>query len=181
MDESQLGEGEVLEMPQPLSLYAFDLFERADQFRRATQVLAELQPTPPYKLAYPMYFALAHSLELYLKAYLVLQGMTKKETKQASIRHSPSKLCDLCYEQGMTRIDMLAHLALQIEEMNSAFDFRYPTGFILHLPTMGLCLPTLEELHNMLRPIVTNARAAGRMQWAADTRHLEGNKIRWSD
>jgi hypothetical protein len=171
----------VFEMPQPLALYAFDLFERADQYRRATKVLSELQPEPPYGLAYPMYFSLAHALELYFKSFLVLHGMTKKETKRSEIRHSPLKLFNLSRGAGLARIDMLEHMALQIEEMNRDFDFRYPTGFRLHLPTMSMCLPVVDELHKALAPIIADARDRAQLQWSADTRHLQGHKIRWSD
>ena len=171
----------VYEMPQPLALYAFDLLERADQYRRATKVLSELQPEPPYKLVYPMYFSLAHALELYFKAFLVLHGMTKKETRRSDIRHSPLKLCMLCHEAGLAHIDMLEHMALQIEEMNSNFDFRYPTGFRLHLPTMSMCLPVLDALHDTLAPVLADGKAKAQLRWASDTRHLKGQKIRWSD
>lgn len=177
---SMAGDG-VFEMSQPLPLYAHDLFQRADQYRRAAKILSEMQPEPPYNLAYPMYFSLSHALELYFKAFLVLHGMTKKETKQADIRHSPLKLYNLCQNAGLVHIDMLEHLALQIEEMNSDFDFRYPTGYRLHLPTMSLCLPVLDELHETLTPIISDARGLAQLQWAADTRHLQGHKIRWSD
>lgn len=171
----------VYEMPQPAPLYAADLLERADQYRRATKALSGLQPAPPYELAYPMYFSLAHALELYFKAFLVLHGMSKRATKGPEIRHSPLKLCNLCQEAGLAHIDLLEHMALQIEEMNSNFDFRYPTGDCLHLPTMSICLPVLDELHNTLEPIIVEARIRAHLQWAADTRHLQGKKIRWSD
>ena len=181
MTELVLADDGIYEMPQPLPIYAYDLFERADQYRRATKVLSELQPEPPYKLGYPMYFSLAHALELYFKAFLVLHGMTKKDTRRSEIRHSPLKLCKLSQEAGLPVIEMLEHMSLQVEEMNSNFDFRYPTGFRLHLPTMSMCLPVLDELHDNLAPILTDARADAQLQWASDTRHLQGYKIRWSD
>lgn len=174
------GDG-IYEMPQPLPIYAYDLLERADQYRKATKVLSELQPEPPYKLGYPMYFSLAHSLELYFKSFLVLHGMTKKETRSSDIRHSTLKLCKLCQEAGLAHIDMLEHMALQVEEMNSSFDFRYPTGFRLHLPTMSMCIPVLDDLHDALAPVLSAARVDAELQWASDTRHLRGYKIRWSD
>jgi hypothetical protein len=175
-----LAEPEIVEMPQPLPLYAHDLFTRAEQYREAAQLIED-HGAGSSSLLFPTYFVLSHALELYLKAFLVSRGLTKGEIKRKEIRHSVFGLFQRCEQLDLPHIENLGHVAQQFEAMNNNFDFRYPTGYQLHLPTVEMCLPVVSELSNLLNPILNQAAIHAHLQWAADTRHLQGKKVRWSD
>lgn len=166
----------VVDMPQPLGLYADDLFERGKQYLSAFECLMK-NPNLPY----PTYYSLSHTLELFLKAYLVAHGTDKKGIKDISIRHSVGKLLERCKEHNLPTVDHLSEMALRLEEMNSDYDFRYPTGYNLTLPDANECLLVITSFRAVIEPIIKNVAFRATVKFHNDTQHLKPQKIRWSD
>jgi|GEM_PF-1630814 len=168
---------DIVEMPQPLGLYAGDLFNRGKQYFEAFKLLSRTQDLP-----YPSYFCLAHSLELSLKAFLAAHGVTKKTLKE-SFGHSPEKLLEKCKKHGLPDIELLKELAERLQDMNSAptYDFRYPSGYVLHLPPVEQAISAMTGLCDAITAKIGSAALKANLQFASDTRNLRPKKIRWSD
>jgi hypothetical protein len=171
-------EDDIEEMPPPLGLYAGEMLSRAKQYLEAFKVLSGAQDLP-----YPTYFCLSHSLELFLKAFLASHGLSKKALKESSIRHNPEKLFEKCKEHGLADIDLLKELSERLQDMNSAptYDFRYPSGYILHLPPIEQAISILADLCGAITPQIESMASRANLNFASDTRHLRPKKIRWSD
>ena len=163
-------------MPQPLGNFAHELFERAAEYLDAFSVLSsDARP----KRYYASYFLLTHSLELFLKAYLAAKGRPKLEMRR--VGHDLKKLIELCEASGIPTVAELRPLTFHMHEMNRDHDFRYPSGFNLNVPRPAECLRVLEGLQDAISPVVNAAAAIAQLNFAADTRHLKGKKIVWSD
>lgn len=170
---------DILEMPQPLGIYAGELLERGKQYSHAFIRLVGDQTEPD--LPYPTYFLLSHSLELFLKAFLAAHGVGKAELKQHPIRHSVLKLRERCEQFGFPEVENLTTLVVKIDHMNSDYDFRYPTGYRLTVPRAQDCVPVIRELERAISPLIEHIVAHANMKFARDTLHLRPAKIRWSD
>ncbi|WP_436282203.1 hypothetical protein [Rhizobium sp. LjRoot258] len=169
---------EIVEMPEPLGLFAGQLFDRAREYLSAFRLLAEREG----EMQFPKYFALTHAVELFLKSYLATQGIPKLDLRSGKkFGHQLDKLFVKCEELGMPVNAHLGDLIGELNEKNSDYDFRYPSNYILRLPSPRLCLEVILPLEGALLPIVTRERNRAQVQWAAETRHLRGCKIRWSD
>lgn len=169
---------DIVEMPQPLGLYAGDLFNRGKQYLEAFKLLSRSQDLP-----YPSYFCLAHSLELFLKAFLAAHGVTKNDLKAVGLRHSPEKLLEKCKEHGLPNIELLKELAERLQDMNSAptYDFRYPSGYVLHLPPVEQAISVMTSLCDAITAKIGSAALKANLQFASDTRTFRPKKIRWSN
>jgi len=170
---------DVIEMPEPLGIYAQALLQRAGEFVDAFEALTgnRLRAEHPF----PSYFLMAHGLELLFKAHLAANGHTKKQLSNVSLRHHPAKLKAKCDEAGLASIEHLSELANVFDEMNRHHDFRYPTSYILHLPNPVTCLLVARQLQAAIEPLIASVGVDAQLQFASETRHLKGKKIRWSD
>jgi hypothetical protein len=167
---------EIWEMRQPSALFAGDLVERAADYLGAFDKLtADGSDRSPYAC----YFLAAHSLELFLKAYLVSVGRSKKGVKD--LGHKIGPIFSRCKQAGLPTVASLAHLVGAMAEMNSENDFRYPTGYRLSLPSTRLCKEVLYPLHAAIEPAIKRTALEANLDFAANTRHLQGSVIRWSD
>lgn len=164
------------ERRQPLGLYAGDLFHRATQFIEALEILISTErPTE-----FAAYFLFAHSLELLLKSHLAANGVAKREIKK-ELGHDLPKILDQCEAHSLALdADVIAFIR-HTHEMNQTHDFRYPTGYRLIMPQLSECLAIARRLERQLQPAISAAAIKAQLEFAAETRHLKGKKIRWSD
>ncbi|TCU75306.1 MULTISPECIES: hypothetical protein [unclassified Bradyrhizobium] len=166
------------EMPQPLGIFAGEQLIRAHEYLDAFERLAN---TPEPRPLYPMYFLLAHSIELFLKSYLAARQITKKVLMRRDVRHNLIALLDLCEAHHLPVIADLRIYLASIQEMNGDHDFRYVTNYNLTVPSPAHCIGIVRRLELVISPIVDQARMESTIKHAAATRHLKGQKIRWSD
>jgi hypothetical protein len=169
---------EIVEMPQPLGIFAGELYDRGLEYWGAFRSLTDSDKTP---YVYASYFLLAHSLELLLKSYLAARGVSKKELRAHQLRHDLAKIYDRSSELGIPDVSNLRVFCLSVHEMNRDYDFRYPSGYNLHVPSFRLCREIMEELLGKIDPMVASVRVRAQLDHIADTLHLKGKKIRWSD
>ncbi|WP_147021428.1 hypothetical protein [Methylobacterium radiotolerans] len=163
------------EMPQPLGLFASDLYQRGSEFLSA----ANLVFRQAADLSYPGNYLLAHALELLLKSHLASCGTSKQSIKK--LGHDLTSIFTECISLGLPKINKLPDLVEHISVMNSDHDFRYPTGFDIMMPVSQSSVAIVGELKANIGRQVETARAASSLKFAADTRHLRGKKVRWSD
>lgn len=169
----------VIEIEEPLGIYAREVRERGLEYWRAFKRLTAESDTD---FKYVNYFLLAHGLELILKSFLHAHGIKKRDLKARSIRHAPLVLLDRCCALGLPSVPHLRDLSAALGEMNSDHDFRYPSGYNLHLPSYRLCIEVFENLVDSTEVAVSTASVEAQLKFAEDTRHLKGKaKIRWSD
>lgn len=167
------------EMPQPLGNFAGELLKRGRSYYEAFQILAEREDSG---LSYPAYFMLAHAVELILKSYLVANGTPKSALGKGALRHDVGQVFAECEKQGLVVTDqMMKALANQLAHINQDFDLRYPTGFNLSIAGPKDCIVSVDALIAVIAPVVEKAAIMAQLQFAADTQHLRGSKIRWSD
>jgi len=167
---------DIIEMPEPLGFHAKELFLRGSEYLEAFKLLQHDE-----RLKYPTYFSVVHSMELFLKSYLVAKGVSKGELKKMKIRHDLELLYERCAGLGMPTVQHLGDFAREFKDKNSDHDFRYPTAYILKLPSPKLCLEVMEPLRDVLRPIISDVALEAQINFASETYHLKGRKIRWSD
>jgi hypothetical protein len=163
-------------MPQPLGLFAGELFERSNDYFESFDRLAS---SPGRELLFPMYFIIAHAFELLFKAYLASQSESKKTIRGFS--HKLEELREQCERQKMPTVPNLESYTATLNEMNRHDDFRYPMGYILKVPQPNDCLHIARELQKLIAPIVNSSRVDAELRFAASTRHLKGRKVEWSD
>jgi HEPN domain-containing protein len=159
-----------IEIPQPLGLYAGELFDRANEYLEAFEILSA-DDTPKH----PAYFLCAHSLELFLKSYLAASGSVPKR------QHDLVAIFKECRALSMPDVQDLKIFVSSIFEMNEGFDFRYPSGFQLTVPNPEDCSMVLRALRETISPIIGSKRLDANLQFAGDTQHDKGKKVRWSD
>ncbi|MDQ1187113.1 hypothetical protein [Agrobacterium larrymoorei] len=169
-------EDEVVEMPEPLGFHAKELFHRGSEYFEAFKITKDDE-----RLKYPTYFLLVHSIELFLKSFLAAKGVTKRELKKADIRHDLEKLYERCDELGLPKVSYLRDFTREFKDKNSDHDFRYPTSFILRVPSPKLCIEVVDPLREALRPIISEVALRAQIDFAAETFHLRPRKIRFSD
>lgn len=166
------------ERPQPLGLFAGEQLERAGQYLEAFERLANTSEPRPL---HAMYFLLTHAFELFFKAYLAARGVAKKETREPKLRHNLPALLSLCEQMKLPAVADLREYISSLHEMNQDHDFRYVTSYNLSVPPPAHCIDVGRKLQAILGPIVDRARIHATLDFAAETRHLKGRKIRWSD
>ncbi|MEH2501407.1 hypothetical protein V1290_000218 [Bradyrhizobium sp. AZCC 1578] len=167
-----------VEMPEPPGLYGGQLLDRATQYLDAFEALSQRDD-----LTFPTYFLCAHALELFLKAYLVASGIaTKKQIRNTKeFGHKLVDMLDKCDAASLPSVPDLRPFTVNIFEMNNDFDFRYPSNYSLIVPGREECLRVLRSLREAIAPVINQKRLIADLQFAADTRHLRGEAIRWND
>ncbi|MBZ9710558.1 hypothetical protein LB543_28065 [Mesorhizobium sp. ESP7-2] len=155
------------------------MLQRGQSYYRAFQIVAECNEPG---LSYPAYFLLAHAIEVILKSYLVAKGTQKPALGRGQLRHDVGLVFAECEKQGLVVAHQLIKpLANQIAHINQDYDLRYPTGFISSIPGPRHYIEAVDELLALITPIVSQAAIMAKIRHDADTRHLRGSKIRWSD
>lgn len=170
-------DAQFIEMPQPLGIYAGDLFVRAEEYISACEYLAERGDK---NFLHAGYFLFAHSIELFLKAFLAAKGVDK-EVLRRKMGHDLNKIKQACDTFSMPSTPELDAFIAHTNEMNKDFDFRYPSGYLLSMPKSRECIEISRVLLTSVKPIVLRAAFDAQLKFAADTRHEKGKKIRWSD
>ncbi|MER9125419.1 HEPN domain-containing protein [Mesorhizobium sp. M0959] len=163
-------------MPQPLGNFAHELFERAAEYLEAFAILADDARPKRY---YASYFLLVHALELFLKSYLAAKGEPKVTIRR--LGHELKDIFTLCEKLRIPAAAELKSFTLHMQEMNRDHDFRYPSGYNLNVPRPTECIRTVDALREAIFPIVNSAALIAQLNFAADTHHLKGKKIVWSD
>lgn len=170
---------DLWEMPEPLGIFAGELLRRGRAYYQAFKLLSENdQPD----LRFPTYFLLAHSFEVVLKSYLVAVGTPKKALNRKPLGHDIGSIYSECERNGLTVAHPLVRpLANQLTEINSDYDLRYPSGYHLPIAKPSECMPPCDALISAVSTTVGRAKAQAQLQYATDTRHLQGSKVRWCD
>jgi hypothetical protein len=166
----------IHQMPQPVGLYGGELLQRASDYVDAFERLIE---TPGKQLQFPMYFLLAHAIEILLKAHLAARGNRTKR-QFVNLGHRLDAIYADC-DPPIRNVKHLDRLVAYLTEMNRHHDFRYPSGYKLAVPSPTDCLPVVRELQATISPAVNQSAIKAQIQHASDTRHLTGDKIQWSD
>ncbi|MDB5586362.1 MAG: hypothetical protein JWP26_1332 [Devosia sp.] len=174
-----MAEVETVEMPEPLGIYAGELLKRAKEYLDAFRTLSGGPDLAKYP--YPNYFLAVHATELLLKSFLVANGTTKKELSGHELRHDLVKLWERSAKLGLPIVGLLEPFVRTLAEMNSKYDFRYPSGYNLHVPLLSDCNAVITALHDTVEPIVSSIAWSAQLQWWDDTNGLRGKKIQWSD
>jgi len=167
------------EMPQPLGDFAGELLKRGRSYHEAFQILAQRNEPG---LSYPAYFLLAHAIEVVLKSYLATKGVTKKQLRHKPLGHDIDYIFSECERHGLVITDQLMKpLTKQLAHINQDYDLRYPTGFHLSVAGPRYYVAPIDALIEAIAPTVEASFVMAKLKFAADTRHLRGSKIRWSD
>jgi hypothetical protein len=164
------------QMPQPLGLYASDLFRRSDDYLAASERLLH---SSGRELLFPVFFLLVHGYELLFKSYLATRNTPKKRLKE--LGHRLSALREQCEIEKMPTVPELEIYIAALNEMNGDDDFRYPIGYVLKLPPPNECLRIARELQALVAPIVSSSHVDATLDLASNTRRIRGRKIQWSD
>ncbi|MFH1342867.1 MAG: hypothetical protein ABIL01_16950 [Pseudomonadota bacterium] len=175
-EKSHDGHEGVIKIPQPLGLYAGELFQRAAEYLAAFKQLDGCEPSYDY----PKYFLAAHSLELTLKSYLAANEVCKEDLINR-YSHSLGKLLSKCESLGLRCPAELRGYVGAMAAINCDHDFRYPSGFQIVAPPSVECVSVTEALQAMLKPIIARVHLDATLKFASDTRLLKGKKIAWSD
>ena len=129
---------------------AIGLFHFAHSYAMSASALCDikLHSTHPDS---PIRYLYSHAIELYLKAYLLMNGITLDELRSRALGHRMSRLADKAISFGLA-IDSVQRA--QIELLNQAIDDRYiKTGSRTVLPNgtlHGICV----HLHHEIGPKV---------------------------
>lgn len=68
----------IIEMPQPLGLFAGQMCHRGAEYLEAFEILSANDLK-----YYPAYFLCSHWLELFLKSYLAASGLSKSKLRES--------------------------------------------------------------------------------------------------
>ena len=168
---------EYVEVPEPLGIFAGELFKRGLEYLEALEVLAQQSDR---KLLYASYFLFAHSLELLLKSFLAANGVSKRDIR-FRLGHKLPDIMDLCERHSIPHVNNLKEYSAHTFEMNRDLDFRYPSGYNLSMPRPTECIPIARALVAAIEPVVSRAAMSAQIQFVSETAALRGKKIRWSD
>jgi len=171
-------QSDIVEIPQPLGLFAGDLFNRAQEYLSAFEYLTERGNER--KFPYASFFLLAHAIELLLKSYLAAKGVPKKELK-SKFSH---KLClarDECERLLVPDVPELKLLIERLNDMNEDYDFRYPSGYVMQFPPVDHSLKIAKDFSHAIRGTIEVAHNKAEIQLASDMRHHQGKQVQWSD
>jgi len=163
----------VVEIPEPLPIFAKSLSDRSKQFFAAAQIVFKESP----ESAYPIYYLMTHAIELNLKAWLACKGTTKKAL--IALRHDLSKLVREAEKKGLPHVAKLETLCDRLQEMNENHDFRYPTGYNLHLPAIPLCIPIVNLLSEATGNTI--AKESFRSWGTLRERYSPTQQFQWTD
>ena len=169
----------IVEMPQPLGLFAGQLFDRGVEYLEAFEILSG----GGVRNYHPSYFLCAHSLELFLKSFLAASGVPKLKLREPRNKkhHNLPVFLNECEALSIPEVSGLKVFTSTIYSMNQDFDFRYPTNYNLLVPEPAICLRVLSALRDAILPTIARERTYAHLQFAADTRHDKGKTVRWSD
>jgi hypothetical protein len=170
-------ENQFVDMPQPLGLFAGDLYARGLEYLEAFKTLAGRNDG---KLLFVGYFLFAHSLELLLKSFLAANGVEKNVIRR-TLGHKLPEIMQMCNLHSIARVENLEPFVAHTYEMNKDFDFRYPSGYKLSMPRPDECAQIADALVVAIHPTVSQAAVKAQLKFTSDTRVHRGKKIRWSD
>lgn len=168
---------QFVEMPQPLGLFAGDLYARGLEYLEAFKVLADRNDG---KLQFAGYFLFAHSLELLLKSFLAAKGVEKSVIRH-TLGHKLPEIMQVCKFHSIAYVENLEPFVLHTYEMNKDFDFRYPSKYKLSMPRPEECVQIADALVAAIHSTISQAAINAQLQFSSDTRAHRGKKIRWSD
>ena len=164
----------VIDVPQPIGLFAGDLLSRSKQYFAAFEALTEedLQ-----RLAFPRSHLYFHAVELLLKAFLAATGMQKRDIRK--LQHGLAGALGVAIERGMPEMSFdVAAFCRTLDEMNRDQDFRYPTRYRTSMPPPGYCAGVYTAILRQVEATVDAAVAEAEIPFR--TQH-SGHRVRWSD
>ena len=132
----------------------------AEDFLEASNSYNSLKPFSPVK-----YYLVCHSIELSLKAYLLLNGISKNEIRKKSLGHNLSNILDKCEELGIQNLvkisDTQKLIVKELDEWYSRKGFEYfeVTNLVAgvgNLPNVELAIELATLLINDLKESCKN-------------------------
>jgi hypothetical protein len=97
------------------------VFDRAVEFEKAYHAVPE---PPPF--SWPRYFLLCHSIELALKAWLMLHGVSEAELQKFEVRHNLKNLLELAERRGLKLTPDTQEAIKLLAEAHAKHWARYP-------------------------------------------------------
>jgi hypothetical protein len=170
----------IVQMPQPIGLFAGDLFARAQEYLSAFEDLTK--GGTEEKFPHVSSFLMAHAIELLLKSFLAANNVSKDDL-QRKFGHKLCKARDECEALSMPDVQDLKPLVERLNDMNDDYDFRYPSGYHLHTVPPARSLKIAKDFSESIREIIATARDKAFNRHMADTREIrrQGKKAQWSD
>lgn len=144
---------EPITKPQPLGLYAGDLFARAEEFLLVFEALVQDDA-----MRHARYFLLAHSIELAIKAFLAAKGVPKAKLRGRPYGHDIVFMWSEAGRLGLKSDTDLGTFVANTAEMNDRFDFRYPSGYRLHVWGPKSASDAMRRMLEAVHPAVEMAR-----------------------
>ncbi|WP_027154907.1 hypothetical protein [Mesorhizobium sp. WSM2561] len=161
-------------IPQPLGLYAGDLLVRTREYFEAfNQLGAEAENAH----LFARYFLFFHALELLLKAFLASKGVSKRDLR-LKYGHSIEDIYDAAVALGMHPLSNVKVIAKNLDVLNSQQDFRYPSGYNLHVQSPAFCRESYEALRMAIEPRISTEVQKASLQLHSDFR---GQTVIWKD
>ena len=176
-EKYEVSEVESIEWPQPPGIFAGNLYKRGIEYFEAFEHLSAHMPDHKFSA----YFMLIHSIELFLKAYLIAGGFRKDQLWKKPLGHNLPGILEECEKQKLPHNYKFSLLVAQLHTMNSDYDFRYPTIYKISVPRPLECTEITREVLQSIHPLVERVSIEATLQFASDTRHLRPKKIRWKE
>jgi len=122
------------------------LFNYARSYWQSAVMLHKLEPDVPHPEA-PVTLLMAHAIELYLKSFLRLSGLSAQELK-TNFGHDFGKLVDAAATRGLPLLDKERNVANILTEQESIRRSRYvETGYYRQpsLPALSRTCKSLDQ------------------------------------
>ncbi|MEH3145202.1 MAG: hypothetical protein PGN34_07595 [Methylobacterium frigidaeris] len=174
-EQDAASESEAVEWPQPSGIFAGDLYRRGVEYIEAFEHLSDHMPDHKFSA----YFLLVHSIELFLKSFLVARGFHKDLLWKKPLGHNLPGILAECVKHELRPSAKFSSLIAHLQEMNSDYDFRYPTIYRISVPRPSDCIEILSEILKTIYPAVERANIDAKLNFASETRHLRPRKIKW--
>ena len=127
----------------------------AEDFYKASVAYNPQRPFSPVK-----YFLLCHSIELSLKAYLLLKGVTREEIQQKSLGHNLSNILAKCEKLAVRGIVQFSESQkLIISELNKWYSRKGFEYFELENLTSGTSkLPDIALIQELAKLLIDSIK-----------------------
>lgn len=165
---------EKITIQQPLGLYAGDLLVRTREYFDA---FIQLGTQGERAHLFARYFLFFHALELLLKAYLASKGISKRDLR-TKYGHQIEVAYNKALDLGMPPMSDIKLIAHNLDIMNSKQDFRYPSGYNLHVPPPGYCQKSYEALRAAIEQTISTEVVKAELRFNSEFR---GKTVIWED
>lgn len=127
----------------------------AEDFLEASNSHSSLKPFSPVK-----YYLVCHSIELSLKSYLLLNGVSKNDIRKKSLGHNLSNILDKCEELDIQKfVQISSSQKLMINELNEWYSRKGFEYFeVTNLVAGTGNLPSAELASELAASLIVNLK-----------------------